>query len=57
MRKPASQKHQAVKALKILIRSSRKVARQVNRKLESLAQINRMKNAAKQRLIQICGLK
>lgn len=57
MRKPSSQKRQAVKELKTLIREGRKVARQVNRKLESLAQINRMKTAAKERLIQICGFK
>lgn len=57
MRKPASQKRQAVKELHFWIRQSRKVARQVNRKLEALATANRMKSAAKERLIQICGLK
>lgn len=54
MKKPLSQKRQVVKELQFWIRQSRKVARQVNRKLESLAQANRMKAAAKERLIQIC---
>lgn len=57
MKKSMSSKRLAVKELKRLIGLSRKTARQINRKLESLAQINRMKTAAKDRLIQICGLK
>ena len=56
MRKPASQKRQAVKELKFYIAQTRKLARQINRKIESLGQLNRMKEAAKQRLIKICGL-
>lgn len=54
MKKPASNKKQAVKELKTLISSSRKVARQINRKLGSLGQINKAKAAAKQRLVDIC---
>lgn len=53
MRKPMSEKRRAVKALKFWIAQSRKIARQVNRKLESLAQANRMRDAAKQELIKI----
>lgn len=54
MRKPISQKRQAVKELKTLINLSRKVARQINRKIEFLGAINREKAAAKQRLVDIC---
>lgn len=57
MRKPLSRKRQAVRSLKMAIRESRKVARQVNRKLESLAQWNRIKAAAQEELVKICGLK
>jgi hypothetical protein len=56
MRKPSSQKRQAVKALKIAIRESRKVARQINRKLESLAQWNKATQACKDRLVKLCKL-
>ena len=54
MRKPTSQKRQAVKELRTLINLSRKVARQINRKIEALGQINRAKAAAKQRLVELC---
>lgn len=57
MKKPPTSKKQAVNALKLCIRLSRKTARQINRKLESLAQINKMKAAAQEQLIKICGLK
>lgn len=57
MRKPMSLKKKAINDLRFWIRQSRKTARQVNRKLEALAQANRMKAAAKERLIEICGLK
>jgi len=57
MKKPPSQKRQAVKQLKTCIRLSRKLARQINRKLESLAVLNKMKAAAQEQLIRICGLK
>ena len=57
MRKPPSTKKQAVKQLKACIRYSRKIARQVNRKLESLAQWNKAKAAAQEQLVRICGLK
>jgi len=57
MKKPPSQKRQAVKNLKTAIRMSRKIARQVNRKLESLAQWNKIKAAAQNELVRICGLK
>ena len=57
MKKPPSMKHQAVKRLKECIRASRKLARQINRKLDSLAQLNRMKAAAQAELVKICGLK
>jgi hypothetical protein len=54
MRKPINRKHQAVKELKLCIRESRKVARQINRKLESLAQWNKAKQAAKDQLARLC---
>jgi hypothetical protein len=57
MRKPPSMKKQAVKHLKVCIRESRKIARQINRKLESLAQWNKAKTAAQEALVRICGLK
>ena len=57
MRKPASLKHQAVQRLRTAIRQARKLARQINRKLESLAHLNRIVAATKQELIKICGLK
>lgn len=57
MKKPLSRKKQALKTLRFCIRQSRKVARQINRKLESLAQLNKMKSAAKEELIKICGLR
>jgi hypothetical protein len=57
MKKPPTNKRQAVKQLKFCIRASRKLARQINRKLESLAQINKMKSAAQEALVKICGLK
>lgn len=55
MRKPASQKHQAVQKLKTIIRLSKKAARQINRKLEALAQLNKAKQHAKEELIKIWG--
>jgi hypothetical protein len=57
MRKPPSTKHQAVKTLKFCVRQSRKVARQINRKLESLAQLNKIKAKAQEELVRLCGLK
>lgn len=57
MKKSLSTKRQAVKQLKTCIRLARKIARQINRKLESLAQINKMKAAAQEQLVKICGLK
>ena len=57
MRKVLSQKRQAVKQLKVCIRESRKIARQVNRKLESLAQWNKLRSAAQEQLIKLCGLR
>ncbi len=57
MRKPPTQKRQAIKALKICIRESRKIARQINRKLESLAQWNKARASAQEALVKICGLK
>jgi hypothetical protein len=57
MKKPPSNKRQAVKQLKVCIRESRKVARQINRKLESLAQWNKAKAYAQEQLIKLCGLK
>ena len=57
MKKPASQKHQAVKQLAMCIRLARKCARQINRKLETLAELNKLKAAAQKKLIEICGLK
>lgn len=54
MKKPLSQKRQAVHELKTLINLSRKVARQINRKLSLLGQVNKAKAAAKQRLVDIC---
>ena len=57
MRKPKSQKRQAVRQLKMAIREGRKVARQINRKLESLAQWNKIKSAAQDELVRLSGLK
>jgi hypothetical protein len=57
MRKSPTAKHQAVKELKLCIRMARKVARQVNRKLESLAEWNKAKQEAKERLRQLCAIK
>jgi hypothetical protein len=54
MKKPPTMKRQAVKQLKICIRESRKIARQVNRKLASLAQWNKATQAAKEALVRIC---
>lgn len=50
-------KKQAVKQLKVCIRESRKIARQINRKLESLAQWNKAIQAAKNELVKICAEK
>lgn len=55
MKKPPTQKRQAVKQLKVCIRESRKIARQINRKLESLAALNKMKTAAQEQLIKLYG--
>ncbi len=57
MRKPPTTKRLAVKQLKMCIRLSRKIARQINRKLESLSQINKTKAAAQETLVGLCGLK
>ena len=57
MKKPPSTKKVAVNQLKTCIRLSRKIARQINRKLESLATLNKMKAAAQEQLIKLCGLK
>jgi len=57
MKKPLSAKRQAIQQLKTCIRLARKAARQINRKLESLSQLNKMKAAAQEQLIKICGLK
>lgn len=57
MKKPPSTKHLAVKQLKMCIRESRKLARQINRKLESLTQWNKAKAAAQQALVKLCGLR
>ncbi len=54
MRKSPTEKHQAVKSLKVCIRETRKLARQINRKLESLATWNKMKQTAKDRLVKLC---
>jgi len=57
MKKSPTTKHQAVKQLKSCIRESRKIARQINRKLESLSQWNKLKAAAQEQLVKLCGLK
>lgn len=57
MNKPLSQKKLAVNQLKWCIRASRKLARQINRKLESLSALNKIKTAAQERLVRVCGLK
>jgi hypothetical protein len=57
MRKYPSMKRQVVKRLKVCIRESRKCARQINRKLESLANWNKAKQAAKNELVKLCGIK
>lgn len=53
MQKSLSRKKRAVQELKTIIRLTRKTARQINRKIESLAQLNRMKAKAKERLIEL----
>jgi hypothetical protein len=53
MKKPLPQKKQAIKRLQVCIREGRKLARQVNRKLESLKQWNNAKDYAKQELIRL----
>jgi hypothetical protein len=57
MKKQISQKLQAVRQLKTCIRESRKIARQINRKLESLSQWNKAKAAAQNILVELCNLK
>jgi predicted RNase H-like nuclease (RuvC/YqgF family) len=57
MKKPRTDKRRAIDTLKMCIRESRKMARQINRKLESLAQLNKMREAAQAELVRICGLK
>jgi len=57
MKKPPSMKKQAVNQPKTCIRLSRKLARQINRKLESLAVLNKMKAAAQEQLVKLCGLR
>ncbi len=57
MRKPSTAKRQAVKQLRICIRESRKLTRQIDRKIASLADWNRAKAAAKEQLVKLCGLK
>lgn len=57
MKKSPDNKRQAIKQLKACIRLSRKTARQINRKLESLAEINKMKSAIQAHLVKLCGLK
>lgn len=54
MKKPISQKKQAVKVVQFWVRQTRKIARQINRKLDSLATANKMKAQAKEDLIKIC---
>ena len=54
MRKIVSMKKQTIKRLKVCIRESRKIARQINRKLESLAQWNKATQAAKNELVKLC---
>jgi hypothetical protein len=56
MHKLVSRKKQTVKELKTCIRLSRKLARQINRKLESLAQLNKMKASLKEQLVKYVGL-
>jgi hypothetical protein len=46
-------KRQAVKQLKMCIRLARKCARQVNRKLATLAELNRQKDQAKKILVTL----
>jgi hypothetical protein len=53
MRKVETAKRRAVRDLKVCIRESRKLARQINRKLESLGQWNKAKQAAKDKLIAL----
>jgi hypothetical protein len=57
MKKPSPNKRIAIKQLRVCIRESRKLARQINRKLESLAQWNKVKTAAQEALIKLCESK
>ena len=57
MKKSASEKYRIVQNLRVVIQQSRKMARQINRKIEALAQLNKMKAALKEQLVKICGSK
>lgn len=52
-----SPKRQVVGELKVCIRESRKLARQINRKLEALAEWNKLKASVQERLVKLCVLK
>ncbi len=54
MKKPLRHKKQVIKQLKQVIGLSRKLARQINRKLASLAELNQAKAAIKKQLVDIC---
>jgi hypothetical protein len=56
MRKSMTAKRLAVRKLKIAIRESRKIARQINRKLESLAKWNKFRALAQEELVKLCKL-
>lgn len=53
MRKPPSLKRQAARTLETVIRDTRVVARQINRKLASLAKINKATSAGQKLSRQI----
>jgi hypothetical protein len=53
MKKAQTAKRRVVKELRVCIRESRKIARQINRKLESLGHWNKATQACKDRLIQL----
>jgi hypothetical protein len=57
MKKLLSTKRLLVRELRSCIRDSRKCARQINKKLELLAELNKRKASAQQRLVEWCGLK
>lgn len=54
MKKSLLTRDLAIRQLNICAKESEKLARQINRKLESLAQWNKAKAAAQEALVKLC---